>query len=327
LSGAEIGGQLDCENAEFKAGGYHLANSPDTPMYAFDGQDMRVGLGFFWKNVSVPHGVVDLYAAHVGVLVDDYDSWPGIGRLRLNGFQYQGLANSPKDPTGRKSWLNAGSNWNGEFFPQPYTQLSKAMRELGHDADARIVLEERERLLKIDARNAMRNDKNPASQTKFTTILNLARCAFHYVFADKLLQKLIGYGHRPFRSLIALVFLAASAMIPANYAFEAGDFAPNSAVIQTSLGWQMALASSNPAKTWSGKDQAGQDWETFSPIAYGVDVVVPIISFGQTDAWAPSTSRGDWGKTLWWLEWLLSLAGWIVTALGAAAITGLIRRD
>lgn len=327
FSGAQIRGQLDCENAKFLAGKNHLAGSPDTPMYAFDGQDMRIGLGFFWKNVSIPYGVMDLYSAHVGVLVDDYVSWPDENRLRLNGFQYHGLANSPKDPAGRKKWLEAGSYWKSEFFPQPYTQLAKALRELGHDADARIVLEERERLLKIEARNAIQKGKDSASPNGFPAILNKVRCAFHYVFADKLLEKLIGYGHRPFRSLIALVLLAVIAMVPAKYAYEAGDFAPNSAVIQTSLGWRLALPSSNPAKVWSGKDQAGQDWETFSPIAYGIDVVVPIINFGQTDAWAPSTTRGRWGKTLWWLEWLLSTAGWIVTALGAAAITGLIRRD
>ena len=41
----------------------------------------------------------------------------------------------------------------------------------------------------------------------------------------------------------------------------------------------------------------------------------------------PSTNRGWWGKQLYWLRWVLGAFGWIVTALGAAAITGLIRRD
>lgn len=327
VSGVRIEGQLDCENAKFCSKSNLLQLTADAPPYAFDGQDMRVDHGFFWKQVSVSDGVVDLGLAHVGVLVDDYDSWPGAGRLRLNGFRYNGLASSPKDPQGRKRWLQDGSYWKNEFFPQPYTQLAKVLRELGHDADARIVLEERERRLKKEVRRSLQNDTDPPSRNYVVAILYDVWCALNYLFADKFLQGLIGYGHHPFRSLIALVFLVAVATIPASYAYEAGDFAPNSAVIQTSLGWQQALSSSNPAKTWSALGYAGQDWGTFNAFAYGVDVVVPIISFGQTEAWAPSTNRGTWGKTLWWLEWLLSTAGWIVTALGAAAITGLIRRD
>jgi hypothetical protein len=30
---------------------------------------------------------------------------------------------------------------------------------------------------------------------------------------------------------------------------------------------------------------------------------------------------------MWWLSWVFTIVGWIVTALGAAAITGVIRRD
>ena len=37
--------------------------------------------------------------------------------------------------------------------------------------------------------------------------------------------------------------------------------------------------------------------------------------------------RKPWGWHLWWLKGVLSVMGWIVTALGAAAITGIIRRD
>ncbi|MFV1593971.1 hypothetical protein VWZ88_15560 [Phaeobacter sp. JH20_36] len=55
--------------------------------------------------------------------------------------------------------------------------------------------------------------------------------------------------------------------------------------------------------------------------------MVPIIDFGQTEAWAPSTTRGPAGVILWWARWAFTLAGWIVTALGAAALTGIIRRE
>ncbi|MEL6683247.1 MAG: hypothetical protein AAFQ09_11495, partial [Pseudomonadota bacterium] len=93
----------------------------------------------------------------------------------------------------------------------------------------------------------------------------------------------------------------------------------------------------NPALVWSDKYMLspegdpvltpGRDYETFHAVAYAVDLVVPIVALGQEASWAPSTTRGPWGKVLWWVRWWLIALGWIVTAIGAAAVTGVIRRD
>jgi hypothetical protein len=55
--------------------------------------------------------------------------------------------------------------------------------------------------------------------------------------------------------------------------------------------------------------------------------VVPILDLGQTDAWAPSKDRGPWGWWLWWMRWVLAAAGWVVTGLGVAAVTGVMQRN
>lgn len=138
-------------------------------------------------------------------------------------------------------------------------------------------------------------------------------------------------GYKPQRSLYALILLIAAATFPAQRAWDAGSFAPNSAPILLSESWQ-ALARDdsipNPAAEWAKHNAIpGKDWESYHPLAYAADVVIPIVEFGQTDAWAPSTERGTWGYRLWWLRWVFTTAGWIVTALGAAALTGIIRRD
>ena len=127
---------------------------------------------------------------------------------------------------------------------------------MGHDADARKILAERERLLKIEARKSFRKDTDPPSRNYIVALGVDVRCLVHWVLADKLLQGLIGYGHHPFRSLVALSLLILAAIVPAHYAYDAGDFAPNSAVIQTSDGWEAALSADNPAEAWS--DKAGQ---------------------------------------------------------------------
>ncbi|KIC30844.1 hypothetical protein RA25_18160 [Leisingera sp. ANG-S5] len=117
------------------------------------------------------------------------------------------------------------------------------------------------------------------------------------------------------------------AVCPAHLAWEEGSFAPNSGPILTSPEWKaLARTDPNPAQAW-GQSVPGKDWESFDKYAYAADLVIPILDLGQTDAWAPSTERGWWGKQLWWLRWVFTTLGWIVTALGAAALTGIIRRE
>jgi len=146
---------------------------------------------------------------------------------------------------------------------------------------------------------------------------------------DRMARYLVGYGYRPINFIWSLAGLILAGWLLAHQAYERGDFAPNSDVILSTSQWQ-ALAeggSANPAKDWSDADGKGRDYETFSSFAYAVDVVIPIIAIGQEAAWAPSTNRGPWGQVLWWSRWVLTILGWIVTAVGAAAIAGMIRRE
>ncbi|AOG09473.1 hypothetical protein [Agrobacterium sp. RAC06] len=118
-------------------------------------------------------------------------------------------------------------------------------------------------------------------------------------------------------------------MIAAQLTWNAGDFAPNSAVILTSQDWK-AIAdgpSENPAADWTAPQAPGKDYETFYAFAYALDVVVPVLDLGQTDAWAPSPARGEWGYRLFYLQKMFIVAGWVVTSIAAAAISGMIRRD
>jgi hypothetical protein len=146
---------------------------------------------------------------------------------------------------------------------------------------------------------------------------------------DHLAKHLVGYGYHPFKFVGGLALLIIIGWVVAYQAYDKGDFVPNSDVILSTADWQ-ALAeggSANPAREWAAVTGKGRDYETFSSFAYAVDIVIPIVSIGQEAAWAPSTTRGPWGTALWWLRWLLTVLGWIVTAVGAAAITGIIRRD
>jgi hypothetical protein len=102
---------------------------------------------------------------------------------------------------------------------------------------------------------------------------------------------------------------------------------PNSDVGLTSPDWRAFERRPHAGAEWDSGGAPGQDWETFSALAWGADLVIPVLDLGQTAAWAPSTGRGGVGWHLWWGRWVLIVFGWIVAGLFAAAITGIIRRD
>jgi hypothetical protein len=100
----------------------------------------------------------------------------------------------------------------------------------------------------------------------------------------------VGYGYRPWQAGLWLLALVASG----SYVF--GDAYPSH------------MAPKTPATG------------AFHPIAYALDVLVPIINLGQRDAWQPQ------GAALYW-SWGLTVAGWILTTAIVAGLTGVLKRD
>ena len=130
LPGADIGGQLNCEGAEFK--------NPNG--YALICQDARIKGGLFLDELKGLVGALSLVHTKAGRLVDDEKSWPEMGTLYIDGFEYGGLpgVTTPKSATERLKWLRLQPT--KPFRPRPYEQLAKVFREMGHDSDARKVL-------------------------------------------------------------------------------------------------------------------------------------------------------------------------------------------
>lgn len=130
-------------------------------------------------------------------------------------------------------------------------------------------------------------------------------------------------------TLLALVVMMAGLSLAT---WNAGDFAPNSDVVLVSEGWtRIANAPGgldiNAAAIWSSETGAGRDYETFNPLSYAVDVVLPLVELGQEAAWAPSPARGPLGWFAHHAQKVFVLLGWIVAAIFAGAVTGVIRRD
>lgn len=331
LASAEITGQLDCTHAEFSA---------PQDRNAFTAQRMQVGAEFFWQHVTTPSGNLHLPSAHVGDLVDDLASWPAENRSYLDGFTYDRITrDAPVDAPTRLKWLAKVSHKDGRFLPQPYVQCAATLARMGHEAEARDIMQVQSRQKGIQRRmTRLAPPNSPGATARKGPALAAARAENLVDWLwDRAAQAIVGYGYAPFRALGWIVAFACLASSLAALAWNEGSMAPNNDLIAASDSWQLLLTQDciptptpgciqNPAAAWNSPTGAGLDWESFHPVAYGVDVVVPFVALGQTDSWSPSKDRGPWGFTLWWVRWPLIFAGWLVSALAAAAATGIIQR-
>lgn len=266
---------------------------------------------------QISGGSVNLSGA-VARRLHDEPNGEGAGfRIRLDGFDYrefsQGADTSLK---ARLEWLErrpAGI----DFSAQPYEHLARVLTKIGHGDDARQVLMRKERM-----KRAANIDVVRAAGGNWLRV-------FILTVTDRSFRYLVGYGYRPVVAGLWGLLLIFCLSLIFHKAWKVGDMAPNAAPILVSKDWIAATVShpDNPAAFWAAPGQAGQDYETFHAGAYAADLLIPIVNLGQEDAWAPSTSRSPWGKLGWWIRWFAKVIGWVITALGAAAITGVIRRD
>jgi hypothetical protein len=310
--GAEVG-LISFEGAELNGGSGRALNC----------QRATVKDGFFLRNVRSVVGTIDITAAHIGDLVDDPGSWELATDVRLVGLSYENLVGPVSLPF-RLNWLKKGATLSGKFHPQPYQQLAKFYRETGHRYEAREILVAKEIEQRTATRKAIRERNTRTDSWVQPDVL----AAFNLIM-DLSSRFVAGYGYKPLRSLGWIAVFVVAMTLCAQATWNAGDFAPNSAVILTSPDWK-AIAdgpSGNPAAEWSDTLAPGKDYETFYAFTYALDVVVPVLDLGQTDAWAPSPARGDWGYWMFYAQKMFIVAGWVVTAIAAAAISGMIRRD
>lgn len=332
LRRATITGQLSCDYGRFEG--------------RLDIQSANVGPGFFlrWVDGGGPDGPwrpdavvpalpeasrfhIDLTEAQVGVLADDAASWAQAQTVRLSGFHY-GSIQSEMTLDERMGLFDRASA--GERFdPGPYTRHAAILRRSGHRVDADRLLYRRECLL-CKAERAEMRARGPYWWPFW--VLMWAR--------DGVFRGLIGYGYRPAFAVIASVLIISFSTLFFADVYRVGQFAPNSDVILNSTHWLAAVAQSDawkadgynvpPQMIWTGQGglrppmPPSVDYETFHPFLYAVDLFLPLDTIGQTEAWAPSKDRGWWGKVGYYARMPIQLMGWIITALVAALLTGLI---
>jgi hypothetical protein len=258
-----------------------------------------VSSALIWRDVALTNGaVVDLSDAKVVNLFDEEKSWPHPGQLLIDGFTYDHFMGtssffpgwqSPVDARSRLRWLALQPGYR----PDTYRQLAKVLRDRGDEAGAKRV-----RIAGED--------------------LRYSRYGLPGRVWGTFLRYTIGYGHRPMLTIMwsALVVL---------------------------LGWGLVRIGSGAGvmrRTYpeNTPSPAADRYEDLYPLLYSLDVFLPFVNLHQEHYWWPDgratgevTMLGGRipvrGSLLRSYLWLQIIAGWILSAIFVAGVTGLIRGD
>ncbi len=336
LQGAKIGGSLDCKGGQFEADEGH----------ALSLESAVVRGTWYLRRLSQP---VRVNAGHadVAVLVDDLAAWaPG---SLLDGLRYASFGGKASTNWAtRLEWLRRqteaqlGDTKGGtDFRPQPWRHLQHVLREMGHAEDAKqLGIAFQDRLREIGHMGQLPKD-----------ICDVPRClkgmvtrSGHYIFG-----KLAGYGYRPV-DLVAWMF-AVWLVFGAAYWWLAlppqSAIAPSDPLVFQSQDYSKCRPDSDPSDdaakpgNWYLCTDLRSEYSTFSPFAFSLDLLLPVVDLGQEKAWGAfiptprespweewfSRAGWHWGHAVRFLTWFQTLFGWLCSLLLVAIVSGYSRRN
>tara|TARA_R110000782_G_scaffold167129_6_gene259212 strand:- start:15235 stop:16920 length:1686 start_codon:yes stop_codon:yes gene_type:complete len=302
LPGAQIGGDLACSNGKF-------ANKDSVALSA---NGISVMGGMFLRDATII-GAVDLTAAKIGTLVDDVNCWQSGGHL-FDGLHYDRII-GPTDAASRINWLETQQpdQLGEDFKPQPWEQLIKVLRDMGHPNEAAEVAMAKQRALR-----------------KAGVIKGWPRKALHSLYGG-----LAGYGHRPIWTAGWMVLVCCLCSLAYYCGRIDGLFGPTSPIIQTSP----ALVACGDGGTmdriyWTDSQNCPMppEYTTFQPFFYSLDLILPLVDLQQERDWSPIVTN-EKGETLWggrllrWFMWFEILFGWMASLMLVAVLGRLVDKD
>ncbi|MCP4568941.1 MAG: hypothetical protein GY841_15305 [FCB group bacterium] len=262
----------------------------------------RIG-GYFilTPNKSLGESEIDLSSARVNTLCDNIDRWSDEGYLKLNGLEYEKIAeDSSKQAGERVGWLRLQPD--DQFRPQPYEQLAKVLMKSGHEGEAIQVL--------------IAKNEDPVKLDNMSWYMRL----WHW-----LLGKLIGYGYQPRKTLAYILFIISMGCILFSVGYQAKVISPSQ---------KSAYEIVNGVKT----DTISAEYPVFNAMLYSIDSFVPLVDLYQGKYWLPNANRANdfriphvatipvSGGLLRYYLWFHIGCGWLLTSLFVAGLTGLVRK-
>ncbi len=298
LVGAKVGGQVNCVEAVFTNKGGD----------ALSADNLEVQASFFFTDLMAPViGKMSLIHASVETLYADGSGWPEEGNLNLDGFRYRTLGIYQPWAI-LLGWIERQPP--EQFTPQPYEQAIKVYREAGHLADARE--------MGIAKEDAYR--KQGGLGWKHRAWLWFVKWT-------------IAYGYKPWRAGVWIFFAVMFAWMVFNSAYHQGYMRPAKERVF------VHQCFNGPAKTgqcsawierkldWRAEPlRVPQDYPAFNGLMYSLDTFFPFVDFHQEAYWLPfAGNRFGWFFRLW--LWVHIIAGWVLSTMAVAGLTGLIKKD
>jgi hypothetical protein len=324
--GVQIGGNLS----------YRTATLDGNAASSLSLDRATIGGSLFFEQLANSPSDINLAYARVGQLVDDAASWGN--NIGLDGFQYDSIAGSaPTDAKTRISWLDKQSRSHSgldknsqDFRPQPWRQLQKVLREMGHIEEARkvaIAFEHRLRYVNLIG-------IAPTQNRLLNWLYRIFVRGVHWLF-----WILTGYGYRPLRLVAwtAVIWLACGAFYW-TAALEQGVFAPSNPLVFQNEKYVDCKSSKSPGVgAWYLCAALPEEYTTFSPLAYSLDVILPLVDLQQERDWAPliPTPKAFRWNEFWTFDinhvtrlviWFETLFGWVASLLLVAIVSGLAKR-
>ncbi|HRJ27872.1 MAG TPA: hypothetical protein PLO61_10235 [Fimbriimonadaceae bacterium] len=324
LLGAKIGGQFSCiggsfhnksgsalaaDGMEVKDGVLVRPNSGIAPSFAGNVSLVAVKIDghFQWREVEGEHGV-DL--CHASAVTLDLDQVVHPEMWQLNGFRYHGLA-EPENADGAEMLKLLRECDGQKYFPQPYRQLFRVLRDAGHAEEATNVAVAMREQAFVHERVELSRDKPR---------LWWARSWLSEFW--QWVSWLIGYGYRPWRA----VGIALTLWLIGTVAYSVVALGPFESLMAPAEGDLLAAAQAQPEHDWRSGGPPFVSW------LYSLDRFMPVVDLGQASFFRP---KGSTGFTIlgadvgWWLsalDWVLIASGWILSLLFAGSVSGLMRK-
>ena len=267
---------------------------------ALDAPGMQVAGTLQWAPARPVSGEVNLEAAIVGHLVDDWGDerpnghWPA-GKLRLDGFSYgQFGGHMQATVEQRLAWIRSqyppsAKKGTTDFATQPYEQLAAVYRQAGQETQARRVA--------IARRADLRKYGN----------LNWYRWAGNWF-----LDKTIKYGYQAWRAGVGLAVVLGVIIVLSIFAQDHQLMIP--------------VGNTEGLHPTPSATKCTSSYPCFYPVGYAVDTVLPVINVHQADNWGPNGSA-HWGWAWVSATWAATGLGWALATLLIAGYTGLVRQE
>src|SRR6202158_138557 len=277
----------------------HVSFSGDGGLNA---ERATIGGTLYWVEVKhTAKTTLDLENTRAGAIWDDEASWPAPGNLIVSGFVYGEIAGGTADADARLRWLALQPP---SYRPQPYRQLAKVLGETGREEGATDV--------RIAKQIALRQHGQ----------LNWFQRAWNLM-----LEATIGYGYRPLRALWWIAGFVVLGTILFRWGYDMRIITPTEEAAY---------------REFVGSGEAPPHYPIFNPFVYSLENFLPVVELHQDKYWRPNPRHGVRGRVtlsepldssslpsrfLRWYLWIHILAGWTITPLLFAGLSGLVRPD